>query len=74
MHKMNYFNRNNKKTFRPKKSHGKGTKRHNLHKYAKATLGSGDMRTACALPKDEELQEWLATNSTYNIYFSYFKV
>ena len=37
---MNIFTRN--KTFRPVKSHNKGTKRDELHKYAKATLGRLD--------------------------------
>ncbi|RHY29925.1 hypothetical protein DYB32_005991 [Aphanomyces invadans] len=34
---MNIFQRN--KTFRPKKTYNKGTKRYDLHKRAKATLG-----------------------------------
>ncbi len=39
------------KTFRPKKQLSKGTKRYELHKHAKATLGSGDLRSAVALPE-----------------------
>ncbi|OQR86136.1 maintenance of ploidy protein mob1 [Achlya hypogyna] len=58
---MNIFQRN--KTFRPKKTHNKGTKRHDLHKHAKATLGGGDMRLAVMLPENEDLNEWLAVNT-----------
>lgn len=32
--------------------------------YANATLGSGDMRAAVILPPNEDLNEWLAVNST----------
>ncbi|EQC39796.1 mps one binder kinase activator-like 1 like B [Saprolegnia diclina VS20] len=58
---MNIFQRH--KTFRPKKSHSKGTKRYDLHKHAKATLGGGDMRSAVRLPEHEDLNEWLAVNT-----------
>jgi MOB kinase activator 1 len=51
------------KTFRPKKQYNKGTKRYELHKHAKATLGSGDLRLAVALPEREDLNEWLAVNT-----------
>ncbi|CAK4084383.1 unnamed protein product [Aphanomyces euteiches] len=51
------------KTFRPKKSYSKGTKRYDLHKRAKATLGGGDMRAAVKLPENEDLNEWLAVNT-----------
>jgi len=37
--------------------------RSKLSEYAKATLGSGNMRSAVVLPKGEELNEWLAVNS-----------
>ncbi|RHY40732.1 hypothetical protein DYB38_012429, partial [Aphanomyces astaci] len=61
---MNIFQRN--KTFRPKKTYNKGTKRHDLHKRAKATLGGwvlqGDMRAAVKLPDNEDVNEWLAVN------------
>ncbi|DAZ99882.1 TPA: hypothetical protein N0F65_008625 [Lagenidium giganteum] len=57
----NLFNRN--KTFRPKKSHSHGTKRYDLHKHAQATLGSGDMRNAVALPEGEDINEWLAVHT-----------
>ena len=52
------------KTFKPVKSHGSQSgKRHKLSEYAKATLGSGNMRSAVVLPKGEELNEWLAVNT-----------
>eukprot|EP01095_Lingulamoeba_sp_RSL-Kostka_P008992 TRINITY_DN306_c0_g2_i1.p1 TRINITY_DN306_c0_g2~~TRINITY_DN306_c0_g2_i1.p1 ORF type:complete len:229 (+),score=67.94 TRINITY_DN306_c0_g2_i1:118-804(+) len=52
-------------TFKPKKqkSFQKGTKLHELHKYAKGTLGSGNLKAAVALPESEELNEWLAVNT-----------
>ncbi len=34
---MNFFR--DKKTFKPQKHHSTGTKRYDLHKYAKETLG-----------------------------------
>jgi len=51
------------KTFRPKKGFDKGTKRYDLHKYAKVTLGSGNLRQAVQLPPGEDLNEWLAVNT-----------
>lgn len=51
------------KTFRPKKKIDKGTKRYELHKMAKETLGSGDLRAAVVLPPGEDFQEWLAVNT-----------
>jgi MOB kinase activator 1 len=41
--------------------------RSKLSEYAKATLGSGNMRSAVVLPKGEELNEWLAVNSQTQI-------
>lgn len=55
------FDRN--KTFKPLKSHNKGTKRYALHAYAQVTLGSGNMRAAVALPEGEDENEWLATHT-----------
>lgn len=57
--------RKNKGTFKPVRQHDKGTKRHNLHKQAKATLGSGNLKAAVRLPPGEDPNEWLAVNSTY---------
>jgi len=51
------------KTFRPKKQQPRGTKRYDLHKQAKATLGSGDLRLAVQLPEREDINEWLAVNT-----------
>jgi len=51
------------KTFKPLKNHPKNGKRHKLSEYAKATLGSGNMRSAVVLPKGEDLCEWLAVNT-----------
>eukprot|EP01133_Synstelium_polycarpum_P003981 gene3981-4610_t len=51
------------KTFKPKKGFSKGTKRHDLHRHAKATLGSGNLRLAVSLPEREDLNEWLAVNT-----------
>jgi len=51
------------RTFKPLKNHPKHGKRHKLSEYAKATLGSGNMRSAVVLPKGEDLNEWLAVNT-----------
>lgn len=60
-HKMNLFKDKNK-TFKPLKKHG-GAKNDKLSKYAKDTLGTGNMRSAVALPKGEDENEWLAVNT-----------
>jgi hypothetical protein len=52
------------KTFKPQKNIPEGTKQYQLKKYAEATLGSGNLRLAVALPEGEDLNEWLAVNST----------
>merc|ERR1711916_165241 len=61
--KMFRFKRDKNKTFRPKKGFGAGTKLNDLHKYAKATLGSGNLREAVILPEGEDVNEWLAVNT-----------
>ncbi|PJF33211.1 MAG: hypothetical protein CUN57_02760, partial [Phototrophicales bacterium] len=48
---------------KPKKNIPKGTKRYDLHKYAKATLGSGNLKIAVKLPDSEDKNEWLAVNT-----------
>ncbi len=62
---LQFFDKN--KTFKPKKKFVKGTKLHDLHKYAeqtfKATLGGGNLREAVALPPNEDVNEWLAVNT-----------
>ena len=51
------------KTFRPKRNHRVGTKRYELHKYAQATLGTGNLHDAVMLPEGEDANEWLAVNT-----------
>ncbi len=54
----------NNKTFRPTNNKNKENKsRNNLSEYAKATLGTGNMKSAVALPAGEDLNEWLAVNT-----------
>lgn len=43
-------------------SHAKGTKRYELHKHAKATLGTGNLAQAVKLPAGEDKREWLAVH------------
>jgi MOB kinase activator 1 len=50
------------KSFVKVKKFKKGTKRHELHKLAKNTLGAGNLRSAVRLPPHETLNEWLAVN------------
>ena len=40
-----------------------GTHAHELMRYASATLGSGNIKQAVALPEGEDLNEWVAVNS-----------
>lgn len=51
------------KTFRPRRHHKAGTKRYELHKYAQATLGAGNLHDAVTLPHGEDVDEWLAVNT-----------
>ena len=51
------------KTFKPKRHHRVGTKRYELHKYAQATLGTGNLHEAVTLPEGEDENEWLAVNT-----------
>jgi len=51
------------KTFRPRRNHRVGTKRYELHKYAQATLGTGNLHEAVTLPEGEDGNEWLAVNT-----------
>lgn len=60
-----FFSFSKESTFKPKKSFAKGTKRYELHKHAKATLGSGNLRQAVVLPEREDINEWLAVNSKF---------
>ena len=47
--------------FKPRNTN-KGSSSHQLRQFAEATLGSGSLRKAVKLPKDEDLNEWLAVN------------
>jgi MOB kinase activator 1 len=40
-----------------------GTHGHDLMKHASATLGSGNLKQAVALPDGEDLNEWIAVNT-----------
>ena len=53
------------KTFKPKKNIPEGTNQYDLMKHAAATLGSGNLQQAVALPYGEDLNEWVAVNSEY---------
>lgn len=55
---------NKNKTFKPVKDHAVVT-RTKLSEYSKATLGSGNMRSAVVLPKGEDVNEWLAGESEW---------
>lgn len=55
------------KTFKPKKNIPEGTHQYDLMKHAAATLGSGNLRLAVMLPEGEDLNEWVAVNSKFNI-------
>ena len=57
------FDKDKAKTFRPKRNHRVGTKRYELHKYAQATLGTGNLHDAVTLPQGEDVSEWLAVNT-----------
>jgi len=41
-----------------------GSKASQLKRYASAVLGSGNLKQAVILPEGEDLDEWLAVNST----------
>ncbi len=47
--------------FKPRNTN-KGSSSYQLRQFAEATLGSGSLRKAVKLPKDEDLNEWLAVN------------
>lgn len=51
--------------------------KYQLHQKVKATLGSGDLTGAIKLPAGEDMNEWLAVNSTIILisiffFFSFF--
>lgn len=55
------------RTFKPKKNIPEGTHQYDLIKHAAATLGSGNLRSAVVLPEGEDLNEWVAVNSKFNV-------
>jgi MOB kinase activator 1 len=59
----------NEKTFKPKKKYAEGSRRYELHKLARATLGAGDLTQAVKLPPKESLDDWLAVHCVdfYNL-------
>ena len=66
---LTVFIRNKNNTFRPKKKIPKDTKHYEMHKYAKATLGSGNLKAAVQLPPKENEDDWLAVNSFVSFFF-----
>jgi hypothetical protein len=61
IHVLPFLSRRGLCFLQPTKSHPDvNVNRGKLSEYAKATLGSGNMRSAVVLPKGEELNEWLA--------------
>jgi MOB kinase activator 1 len=56
-------------TFKGKKKFDKGSRRYELHKRAKETLGSGDLREAVKLPQGEIFEDWLAVNGRFHLFF-----
>lgn len=55
------------RTFKPKKNIPEGTHQYDLIKHAAATLGSGNLRSAVVLPEGEDLNEWVAVNSKWDL-------
>ncbi|XP_065178783.1 MOB kinase activator 1A-like [Sycon ciliatum] len=60
---MSIFTGKDSKTFRPKKNIPEGTHQYELMQHAAATLGSGNLREAVALPDGEDVNEWVAVNT-----------
>ncbi|KAJ1296753.1 hypothetical protein BS78_01G326400 [Paspalum vaginatum] len=56
-------NKNNQRTFRPKRNASSREKGKQLKRHIDATLGSGNLREAVRLPVGEDLNEWLAVNT-----------
>lgn len=58
-----HLNRNarTRNQFKPRNTN-KGSSSYQLRQFAEATLGSGSLRKAVKLPKDEDLNEWIAVN------------
>ena len=62
-----HLNRNarTRNQFKPRNTN-KGSSSYQLRQFAEATLGSGSLRKAVKLPKDEDLNEWLAVNGAFH--------
>ncbi|XP_063933720.1 MOB kinase activator-like 1 homolog A [Zophobas morio] len=58
-----FLHKKHLRTVQAKKHIQDNPKRHQLKKYADATLGSGNLRAAVALPEGEDLNEWIAVNT-----------
>lgn len=58
-----FFQGRSNKTFKPHKSIPEGSHQHELIRHAAATLGSGNLQLAVALPEGEDLNEWIAVNT-----------
>jgi hypothetical protein len=67
-----FYHRKKSQTFKPRRNIPEGTKQYQLKKYAEATLGSGNLKLAVALPEGEDLNEWLAVNSTFISFLSFY--
>mmetsp|Transcript_4027 Transcript_4027/g.5993 ORF Transcript_4027/g.5993 Transcript_4027/m.5993 type:complete len:238 (+) Transcript_4027:2-715(+) len=52
------------KTLKPQKKTLPGSRRYDLHKYADATLGAGNLADAVKLPEGEDINDWMAVNVT----------
>ena len=51
------------KTYKPKKHYEKGTKRYNLHEFARSLLRSGDLVHAVKLPDGADVNHWLSIHT-----------
>ena len=58
-----FFQNRHGKTFKPHKNIPEGSHQHELMRHAAATLGSGNLQLAVALPDGEDLNEWIAVNT-----------
>merc|ERR1712159_547648 len=56
------FGNGNKTLKRNKKTFDAGTKKYELHKYAKTTLGLCDLEEAVLCPDEEFINDWLAVH------------
>jgi MOB kinase activator 1 len=69
---------NNKisKSAKPRKTQNEAVSSKDVMKHAEATLSSGNLKLVVALPEGEDLNEWIAVNSTASLFFHFliFKV